>query len=51
MDLNRKAWFVYGGHLTDPPHAVTHSSVLSHDIVCTVLNVVLINDLDVRFLI
>jgi hypothetical protein len=31
MDFTRKARFVAGGHMTDPPSAITYSSVVSRD--------------------
>jgi hypothetical protein len=34
MDLTRKARFVAGGHLTEPPASITYSSVVSRNSVC-----------------
>jgi hypothetical protein len=31
MDFTRKARFVAGGHVTDPPSSLTYSSVVSRD--------------------
>jgi hypothetical protein len=31
MDFTRKARFVAGGHMTDPPTEITYSSVVSRD--------------------
>ena len=49
MDLTRKARFVAGGHLTDPPTAMTYSSVVSRDTVRIMLTIAALNDLEVRF--
>ena len=49
MDLTRKARFVAGGHLTDPPQEVTYSSVVSRDTVRIMLTIAALHDLDVRF--
>jgi hypothetical protein len=31
MDLTRKARYVAGGHMTDPPSSITYSSAVSRD--------------------
>jgi hypothetical protein len=31
MDFSRKARFVAGGHMTDPPSSITYSSVVSRE--------------------
>ena len=33
MDFTRKARFVAGGHMTDPPASMTYSSVVSREMV------------------
>jgi hypothetical protein len=43
-----KARFVYGGHTTDIPHAMTHASVLSQDSVRITLALAALNDVDVN---
>ena len=47
MDLTRKAWFVAGGHMTEPPASVTYSSVVSRDSVRIAFLIAALNDLDV----
>ena len=44
--FTRKARFVAGGHVTDPPTAITYSSVVSRDSVCLALTIASLNDLD-----
>lgn len=46
-DLTRKARFVAGGHMTDPPKDSTYSSVVSRDSVRIAFLVAALNDLDV----
>ncbi len=31
MDFTRKAWYVAGGHVTDPPSTLSYSSIVSQD--------------------
>jgi Reverse transcriptase (RNA-dependent DNA polymerase) len=45
--LQRKARFVAGGHLTDPPKDTTYSSVVSRDSVRLFFLIAALNDLDV----
>jgi Reverse transcriptase (RNA-dependent DNA polymerase) len=47
MDLTRKARFVAGGHMTDPPKDSTYSSVVSRDSIRLALLIAALNDLDV----
>ena len=47
MDLTRKARFVAGGHLTEPPASITYSSVVSRDSVRLAFLIAALNDLDV----
>ena len=47
MDLTRKARFVAGGHLTEPPPSITYSSVVSRDSVRLAFLIAALNDLDV----
>ena len=47
MDLTRKARFVAGGHLTDPPKESTYSSVVSRDSVRIAFTLAALNDLEV----
>jgi hypothetical protein len=47
MDLTRKARFVAGGHLTEPPVSVTYSSVVSRDSVRLAFLLAALNDLDI----
>ena len=47
MDFSRKARFVAGGHLTDPPASMTYSSVVSRETVRIALLLAALNDLDV----
>jgi hypothetical protein len=44
MDFMRKARFVAGGHMTDPPSSIT-SSVVSRDSMRIALTLVALNDL------
>ena len=47
MDLTRKARFVAGGHLTEPPASITYSSVVSRDSVRIAFLLAALNNLDV----
>ena len=47
MDLTRKARFVAGGHLTEPPASITYSSVVSRDSVRLAFLLAALNDLDI----
>ena len=47
MDLTRKARFVAGGHLTDPPTAMTYASVVSRESVRLAFLLAALNDVDI----
>jgi hypothetical protein len=47
MDFTRKASFVAGGHVTDPPATITYASVVSRDSVRIAFLVAALNDLDI----
>ena len=47
MDFTRKARFVAGGHVTDPPTSITYSSVVSRDSVRIAFLIAALNDLEV----
>lgn len=47
MDLTRKARYVAGGHLTDPPSSMTYSSVVSRGSVRIAFLIAALNDLDI----
>ena len=47
MDLTRKARFVVGGHLTDPPTAMTYASVVSRESVRIAFLLAALNNLDI----
>jgi hypothetical protein len=47
MDLTRKARFVAGGHLTEPPASITYSSVVSRDSVRLAFLLAAHNDLEI----
>ena len=47
MDFTRKARFVAGGHVTDPPTTLTYSSVVSRDSVRIAFLIAALNDIDV----
>ena len=47
MDFTRKARFVAGGHMTDPPNSLTYSSVVSRDSVRLAFLIAALNDLDI----
>ena len=46
MDFTRKARFVAGGHMTDPPSTLTYSSVVSRDSVRIAFMLAALNDVD-----
>ncbi len=46
MDFTRKARFVAGGHMTDPPTEITYSTVVSRDSVRIGFLIAALNDLD-----
>jgi len=48
MDFTRKARYVAGGHRTDPPKAMTYSSVVSRESVRIALLIAGLNELEVR---
>ena len=47
MDLTRKARYVAGGHLTDPPSSMTYASVVSRDSVRIAFLIAALNDFDI----
>jgi Reverse transcriptase (RNA-dependent DNA polymerase) len=47
MDLMRKACFVAGGHMTDPPKDMTYLGMVSQDSICIAFLIVALNDLDI----
>ena len=47
MDFTRKARFVAGGHMTDPPSTITYSSVVSRDSVRIAFLLAALNDVDI----
>jgi hypothetical protein len=47
MDFTRKARFVAGGHINDPPESITYSSVVSQDSVCIDFLLAALNDVDI----
>ena len=47
MDFTRKARFVAGCHLTDPPESITYSSVVSRETICIAFLIASLNDLDI----
>ena len=47
MDLTRKARFVAGGHLTDPPTSMTYASVVSRESVRIAFLIAALNDLQI----
>ena len=47
MDLTRKARFVAGGHMTEPPASITYSSVVSRDSVRLAFLIAALNDLEI----
>jgi hypothetical protein len=48
LDFTRKARYVAGGHRTDPPKALTYSSVVSRESVRIAMLVAGLNDLDIQ---
>ena len=46
MDFTRKARYVAGGHMTDPPSTLTYSSVVSRDSVRIGFLLAALNDLE-----
>ena len=48
MDFSRKARFVAGGNLTDPPESITYSSMVSRETVHIAFLIAALNDSDVR---
>jgi hypothetical protein len=46
MDFTRKARFVAGGHMTDPPTYLTYSSVVARDSVHLAFLIAALNDID-----
>ncbi len=47
MDFTRKARFVAGGHVTDPPTSITYSSVVARDSVRLAFLIAALNDLQI----
>eukprot|EP00957_Ditylum_brightwellii_P194945 14852350-Ditylum_brightwellii.AAC.1 len=47
MDFTRKARFVTGGHMTEPPSSLTYSSVVSREMVRIALTIAALNDLGI----
>ena len=47
MNSTRKARFIAGGHVTDPPALITYSGVVSREMVRIALLLAASNDLDV----
>jgi hypothetical protein len=47
MDFTRKARFVAGGHVTDPPTSITYSSVVAHDSVHLAFMIASLNNLQI----
>jgi hypothetical protein len=47
MDFERKARFVAGGHMTDPPTTLTYSSVVSRDSIRIAFLLAALNDLEI----
>jgi len=47
MDFTRKARFVAGGHMTNPPKSITYSSVVSRDSVRIAFLLAALNDVDI----
>jgi hypothetical protein len=46
MEFSRKARFVAGGHMNDPPASITYSSVVSRDSVQIVFLLAALNDVN-----
>jgi len=47
MDFTRKARYVAGGHMTDPPSSITYSSVVSRNSVRIAFLLAALNDIDI----
>jgi len=47
MDFTRKARFVAGGHMTNPPAEITYSSVVTRDSVRIAFMIAALNDIDI----
>jgi Reverse transcriptase (RNA-dependent DNA polymerase) len=47
MDFTRKARYVAGGHVADPPSTQTYASVVSRDSICIAFLIAALNDLDI----
>jgi len=47
MDFMRKARYVAGGHMTDPPSSITYSSVVSRDSVRIAFMIAALNEIDI----
>jgi hypothetical protein len=47
MDFTRKACFVAGGHMTNPPDSITYSSIVSRDSVRIALLSAALNDVNI----
>ena len=47
MDLTRKARYVTGGHLTDPPTSITYASVVGRETVRIAFLIASLNDLKI----
>lgn len=47
MDFTRKARFVAGGHVTDPPTSITYSRIVACDSVPLAFFIAALNDLDI----
>jgi hypothetical protein len=47
MDFTRKARFVAGGHITNPPSSLTYSSIVARDRVHLVFLIIALNDLEI----
>ena len=48
-DFNRKAQYVSGGHMTEPPSSITYPSVVSREIIRIALTMSEINDLEIFY--
>eukprot|EP00957_Ditylum_brightwellii_P023711 1789369-Ditylum_brightwellii.AAC.1 len=47
MNFTRKAKFVVGGHMTEPPSSLTYLSVVSRETIRIALTIAALNDLDI----
>ncbi len=47
MDLTRKAHFIAGGYMTDPPSSITYSSLVSHDSIHIAFLLATLNDINI----